>query len=1112
MTMMKNLDELKDILVQLVAKVPEVEETLKHLPAGKAGRGKPEDTTKDKLIVPLLDALGFDSDHRTLEASMRRSGIGQLIWVDYTLKKNPDDRKGLALLEAKSLLEEDLWKKHKKQIRSCLHDYQLSLRTEDPVRWIILTNFREIYILNIADYEPFFKLTYKDYVENAALLYRLLNRDQLGNDQITSIYYEKRHVPLGKSFLNDLKLWRLLLANGLKQSQPDLTLEQTKSLSQQILNRIIFIRVSETYGLHPYYSLVRQYESWKRDIRNSDRFPFFELQLMRTFMDIELDLNTELFKNTLIEDVCAKLTDLLGHTVTQITIPNKYIRPLVDPDVYWPDKDQEIRELIGFQTGQQRYALSTPYNYDFHTLTQDIIGQVYEQFLAHNLVQEGKHILIRTDQSLRQQEGTYYTPMYVVRFLVEGTLGRLAMQILEEAKRFLHNKCYKEAQTAINQLKSIKVLDLACGSGSFLIAAFNTLMKAYELWNSLLETVMEKDFNSEWLRFIEVGLEKEISPGDSILHHNIFGVDRDVQAIGEAKLNMWLLLVRTQSGDYMRVDDRPPKRRLPDFSNNFVVADSLDLSFDIDALVGTESQQRIILGNPPWGADISAEGLSLDGFNLAKGQYDSYDLFIERVTQTLRPGDQFGYIVPDSILQLPQHAPLRELILNHYEINSLVKLGEGVFEDVFRAAVAFIFTRSSDIDSNHNLRSRIIVKAEREQLIRTSRDNAIQALLDKDGISITQARFNSNKEQIFDIFAGDEDMKVLQLIDSDAMNWEEVTINGRGVELSKNGSVMVCPHCGIWHPIAHKQKNGMYSDVKCINKACGRPIRYDSNNSYLSARIIMPVRTSSCTQPIIVGEGVNRYQIVETRFIDTSKVRAFPCCPNPNPRNPKLRCSFCDFKAPQFVPGEVRVCKKCGQKYTEADVQKWVNLGIDYKSPGFYEGEKLLVRKTGRGIYATIDRTGAYTVQVVYIFALRDDRSEPYQQLRLTYILGVLNSRMMLYRYYKALGDIEWKSFPYMTQKTIMQLPIRRIDFSDVRQTYFHNRIADIVDDVISSGRPPDPGVDAEIEQLVRELYGVNTPAANARIDSELERISQFGSLLGSSQDLEDEEMKSITT
>ena len=158
-----------------------------------------------------------------------------------------------------------------------------------------------------------------------------------------------------------------------------------------------------------------------------------------------------------------------------------------------------------------------------------------------------------------------------------------------------------------------------------------------------------------------------------------------------------------------------------------------------------------------------------------------------------------------------------------------------------------------------------------------------------------------------------------------------------------------------------------------------------------------------------------------------------------------------------------------------------------------------MVRKTGRGIYATIDRTGAYTVQSIYIFKLRSDRAEQDEKLRLSYILGVLNSRMMLYRYYKALGDIEWKSFPYMTQRTIKNLPVRTIDFTDVRQTYFHNSIADSVDEVIASGRPPDMSTDAKIERLVRELYGVNTPVANARIDAELERISQFGSLLGSS-------------
>src|SRR5205823_7887329 len=123
--------------------------------------------------------------------------------------------------------------------------------------------------------------------------------------------------------------------------------------------------------------------------------------------------------------------------------------------------------------------------------------------------------------------------------------------------------------------------------------------------------------------------------------------------------------------------------------------------------------------------------------------------------------------------------------------------------------------------------------------------------------------------------------------------------------------------------------------------------------------------------------------------------------------------------------------------------------------------------------------------QVVFIFKLKPERPPEYSQLRLSYVLGVLNSRMMLYRYYKALGDIEWKSFPYMTQDTIMGLPIRRIDFTDAWQVSLHKRIADLVDDVIASGKAPDQRTDDEIEHLVRGLYGVASPAVSSRIDSE---------------------------
>ncbi|HEV2582299.1 MAG TPA: TaqI-like C-terminal specificity domain-containing protein, partial [Ktedonobacteraceae bacterium] len=326
---------------------------------------------------------------------------------------------------------------------------------------------------------------------------------------------------------------------------------------------------------------------------------------------------------------------------------------------------------------------------------------------------------------------------------------------------------------------------------------------------------------------------------------------------------------------------------------------------------------------------------------------------------------------------------------------------------------------------------------------------------------------------------------------------------GRGVELSKTGLVMACPNCGIWRPIPHKQKNGTYKEVRCTNPACGQIIRYEQAPS---AKIIVSAPSSHHKQPIIVGEGINRYQVVETRFIDISKGRSFPRCPNASARNPKARCAFCDFAALPFVPGEVRVCKQCGQKYSEEDVEDWVYLGINYKSPDLFAGEKMLVRKTGRGIYATIDRTGAYTNQVVFIFKMRPDRPERYEKLRLSYMLGVLNSRMMLYRYYKALGDIEWKSFPYMTQKTIMDLPIRDIDFTDARQTYFHDQIADLVDNIIASSRSPHHVADEQVERFVRELYGVNTPAANNRIESELERIRGFGSLLGSSTDIVDVE------
>jgi len=1094
---MSGVSELRDTLAQLVAEVPDVERRI------QIAGSQPEAQTIDQLLTPLLDALGFDRHHRTPQHAIRQSLNNRLGWVDFRLNRSPDDHKGLALLEAKAVTETgDLWASHGKQTRRYLRDYQLALGEDDPVRWIILTNFRELHVLNIADREPFLKLTCDQYAEQAELIYRLLNREQLINDQITEIYYEKRKVPLGKSFLTDLKLWRLILANGLKQSQPNLTLDQAKALSQQILDRIILIRVLETHGLQPYYSLVRQYVNWETQTRNHHTFPFFDYELLRTFDDIEMDLNTDLFKRTLMEKVADSLKEAPAETgsdvLPRITMANKYVRAVIDPDIYWTDEDQDIRFLIGNQTGQQRYAYSTPYNYDFHTLTQDIIGQVYEQFLAHKLTMLNETIVIRSDQSLRQQEGAYYTPMPVVTFLVDGIVGNLLRSIRADADRCLNERRYVDAQTCIHRLRTIKVLDLACGSGTFLISAYSMLVDTYRWWNDKLPHIRTDHFSNDWIEFAYSGLRPEPNPGDAVLRNSIFGIDKDSQAVEMAKLNLWLLLLRTQPEDYARQGERAPKTKLPDLSQNVVCADSLYPAIDVAALLGNDEQIRVVIGNPPWGADLKGYGASLGDFELAKGQYDSYELFLERATRILRPGDKIGYVVPDSILQPPEHARLREFILQNYDMDSLVKLGEGVFEDVFRGAVALQFTRSQAPSNTHTVRSRIVVKSERNQVLKAARENTLQELLDSDGHYIPQSHFGQNKDKVFDLFTDEADLAVTDMIDRNTLDWKEVTTSSRGVELSKTGAVMACPVCGIWQNIPRKQKNGTFPKVICANAKCSHEINYETS---VQATIISESPTVQCIQPIVVGEGINRYQTLALRYIDTTKVKLVPRCPNPDPNYPKRACNDYDPFAAALAPNETRICQRCQRSYTLSTVRDYVRLGINYKAPEMYAGEKLLVRKTGRGIYATIDRTGAYTNQVVFIFKLKSVMMMPeqYRDLRLGYLLGVLNSRMMLYRYYKALGDIEWKSFPYMTQDTIMGLPVRRIDFSNAQQVHLHNRIADLVDAVIVSGRAPDAETDNQIERLVRQLYEVDTPAMNQRIDLELERISKLGTLLGSS-------------
>ena len=122
-----------------------------------------------------------------------------------------------------------------------------------------------------------------------------------------------------------------------------------------------------------------------------------------------------------------------------------------------------------------------------------------------------------------------------------------------------------------------------------------------------------------------------------------------------------------------------------------------------------------------------------------------------------------------------------------------------------------------------------------------------------------------------------------------------------------------------------------------------------------------------------------------------------------------------------YVGENVRRYKVDGANYIRKNIE-----GINYKNEDLYTPPKMLIRKTGLGIYCAIDYTGSVTSQTVYILKYKDNQ----QKVPLEYYLALINSRVVYYFYLKVYGENEWKSHPYLTKKIIYTLPVRPFEDS----------------------------------------------------------------------------------
>lgn len=286
----------------------------------------------------------------------------------------------------------------------------------------------------------------------------------------------------------------------------------------------------------------------------------------------------------------------------------------------------------------------------------DVLGTVYESFLQRTITLTKSGPLFESTRVLRKSGGVYYTPRYVVDYIVEETVGRLI------------------AGKSPREMLGVRVLDPACGTGRFLLRVYERIVEEHWRWleKNSSETEGDNPFPSDWNR--------------EILRNCIFGVDIDEVAVEVTKLSLYLKLMKDEPTDETsgaKASDLRRSQRALLKPCLFKTTNEIVSSYEIASIVGTNIQSGdslllgraggfdVVLGNPPYGAEMSAEMRAQLASRFEAGTTESAALMMVHASRSLTsPGGTNGFIVPKAFTYSSNWRNVRDELLG--EMTSLV--------------------------------------------------------------------------------------------------------------------------------------------------------------------------------------------------------------------------------------------------------------------------------------------------------------------------------------------------------------------------------------------------------------------------------------------------------
>jgi len=852
-------------------------------------------------------------------------------------------------------------------------------------------------------------LTCEEYAERWEEIASIFSREAVlkGSFDKYAVTEKRKHgtAEVDVAFLAEIESWRESLAHNIALRNPKLSNRELNYAVQITIDRIIFLRICEDRGIERYgelMALVNGHDVYGR--------------MMGLFRKADDRYNSGLFHFQREKERPEGPDEL----TPELVIDDKPIKDILH-SLYYPDSP-----------------------YEFSVLPAEILGQVYEQFLGKVItLTPGHHARVEDKPEVKKAGGVFYTPAYIVDYIVKQTVGKL----LEGCSVTF----YKTKPPKLD--RPLRVLDPACGSGSFLLGAYQLLLD----WH---RTYYEEHNPEKWAaakvppiyQSGTQGWKLTLAERKRILLDHIFGVDIDTQAVEVTKLS---LLLRVLEGEKSLVLFHH-ERALPDLASNIKCGNSLiapDFYKDRQLMMFDEEEcYRInafdwqakfpsifkdsgfdaVIGNPPYIRMEVFKDLKdylRSHYRCHEERSDLYAYFIEHAHRVLHQEGRFGMIVSNKFLRANYGKPLRGLLRESVGIERVVDFaGLPVFAGA-TVRTLVLLSRKETGQTQPIIYSPPLSTEDFSSIVGGSQ--TVEDLVDKSSYRVLPA---SLARDVWS-FAEPQDEGLLE------------RLSVKSVRLSEYCAGQIC------------------MGVKC---GCIEAFIIDA--AVRTSILRRNRKAHEIIKPVLNGRDIRRYWIN-----------------SPDAYLIYTHHGIDMANYPGVLDHLLAFRRRLQQRATK---QQWYELQQpQFKFAKFMDGPKIIFPDIATTPRFALDESGYYGTNTTYFIPLRD-----------MFLLGLLNSSLARFYFTRTCAGLEGKNETYLRffGQYLEDFPVCALNPSDRSAKSHHDQMVELVEGMLrlhkdlAGAKTPNEketlqrqiaATDAQIDRLVYELYGL-TPDEIAIIEN----------------------------